>query len=333
MKLVANNIVLKILGLLLLTGAVLKGYELLTTPTANTDIWSNRYFLIFVVEFELSLGIWLLSGLFKRAAWLVTLGCFSLFCCITLYKGLTGAASCGCFGNVHVNPWITLFVIDLPAVLLLMIFRPNLEKHRILNILHWLEPMPKFAVFGIVFLIGLTSVAVSSPVLILNEPETATSTYEVLEPSKWIGKELPILGHIDIANQLKNGNWLAVLYHHDCPDCQKAINQLERLTANFSSNEAFLRIALIEVPPYKVINNDSINKNSPCIIGKLDFTKKWFVTTPVIVLLSNHSVVKVWQENVPIFEELLKYSEKPKESVTFETSLSQNRKGGGFRKG
>ena len=89
MKLSVSNIVLKILGLLLLTGAVLKGHELLTTPMANSDIWSNRYFLIFVVEFELSLGIWLLSGLFKRVAWLVTLGCFSLFCCITLYnKGL-----------------------------------------------------------------------------------------------------------------------------------------------------------------------------------------------------------------------------------------------------
>lgn len=104
MKYHINNIILKLLGLLLLVAAVLKGYELLTVPMANTDIWSNRYFLIFQVEFELALGIWLLSGLFKRAAWLAALGCFSLFCCVALYKGISGAASCGCFGRVHVNP-------------------------------------------------------------------------------------------------------------------------------------------------------------------------------------------------------------------------------------
>jgi hypothetical protein len=42
---------------------------------------------------------------------------------ITLYKAITGAASCGCFGSVQVNPWITLFAIDLPALLALSIFR------------------------------------------------------------------------------------------------------------------------------------------------------------------------------------------------------------------
>ena len=123
MKLSANNIVLKILGLLLLAAAVMKGHELLTTPMANADIWTNRNFMIFQVEFELTLGIWLLSGLFKRVAWLVALGCFTLFCGVTLYKGMTGAASCGCFGNVHIYPWITLFAIDLPAVVLLAIFQ------------------------------------------------------------------------------------------------------------------------------------------------------------------------------------------------------------------
>ncbi len=30
---------------------------------------------------------------------------------------LRGPASCGCFGAVHVDRWITLFAIDLPAVI------------------------------------------------------------------------------------------------------------------------------------------------------------------------------------------------------------------------
>jgi hypothetical protein len=120
-----SNVILKVLGILLLIAAVLKGRQLLTEPVANSDIWSYRPLLILTVELELALAIWLLSGLFKKAAWLGALACFSFFSIITLYKAVTGAASCGCFGSVHVNPWITLFAIDLPAVLALSIFRPK----------------------------------------------------------------------------------------------------------------------------------------------------------------------------------------------------------------
>jgi thiol-disulfide isomerase/thioredoxin len=329
MKLSANNIVLKILGLLLLTGAVLKGHELLTTPMANADIWSNRYFLIFVVEFELALGIWLLSGLFKRAAWLVTLGCFTLFCGVTLYKGLTGAASCGCFGNVHINPWITLFAVDLPAVILLAIFRPKLEKRRFFSIPHWLEPMPRFAVLGVVFLIGLTSVAVSSPLLVLNEPKMVTSAYEVLEPSDWIGKELPILEYIDIGEQLKTGNWLVVLFHHDCPSCAEVIPKIEQMASDLKGNEDFLQFALIEVPPYGAVGPGLINEDNDCVLGKLDLSKEWFVTTPAISLMQDGNVLKSWKKTVPFFKELIntKYSKNDDS-----TKLAKKRERRGFLK-
>ena len=116
--------VLKALGTLLIVAAALKGHQLLTEPLANKDIWSYRPVLILLVECELALGLWLLSGLFPRLAWLTALACFSFFCVVTLYKALTGAASCGCFGAVSVPPWITLLAIDLPAVLALSLFRP-----------------------------------------------------------------------------------------------------------------------------------------------------------------------------------------------------------------
>jgi len=62
-----------------------------------------------------------------------------------------------------------------------------------------------------------------TPILALNEPAVVTSSYEVLEPETWVGKKLPILQHIDIGEKLSRGNWLILLYHHDCPDCAKAI--------------------------------------------------------------------------------------------------------------
>jgi len=302
MKLSANNIVLKMLGLLLLTGAVLKGHELLTTPTANADIWSNRYFMIFQAEFELALGIWLLSGLFKRAAWLATLGCFTLFCGVTLYKALAGFGSCGCFGNVHINPWITLFAIDLLAVVLLVIFRPKLEKQRILRIPHWLEPMPNTQTLGVVFLLGFSAIAFSSPVLILNEPKMVTSAYEVLDPETWVGRELPIIEHIDIGEQLKTGNWLVMLYHHDCPACAEAIPKIEQMAGDLKANEDFLRVALVEVPPYATEDLDMIGQDSSCFLGKLDTSKEWLVETPTTALSLDNKVRSVWKDKILTFD-------------------------------
>lgn len=81
-----NNALLKVLGILLLMAAVLKGWQLLTEPVANSDIWSYRPFLILTVGFELALALWLLSGLFKKAAWLAGLMCFSFFSIITVYE-------------------------------------------------------------------------------------------------------------------------------------------------------------------------------------------------------------------------------------------------------
>jgi thiol-disulfide isomerase/thioredoxin len=289
----ASDIVLKILAIILLIAAVLKGWQLITEPVANNSIWTYRPFLILTVEFELALAIWLLSSLFKKAAWLASLLCFSVFSVITLYKGITGAESCGCFGSIHVNPWITLFAIDLPAVLSLALFRPKGE-----NLLAW-PSIPRFATAAAV---GLLVLGITAPVLAFNEPPTITSSYEVLEPETWVGRKLPILEHIDIGKQLEKGIWLILLYHHDCPDCAAAIPKYEQMARDMAGNEDFLRIALIEVPPY---GQRPINDNSPCKLGRLTDTKEWFVTTPAVALLTNSRITSAWEGKAPDFETIL----------------------------
>lgn len=322
MKFSANNIILKLLGLLLLTGAVLKGYELLTEPAANTDIWSNRYFLIFVVEFELALGIWLLSGLFRKFAWLAVVACFSVFCCVTIYKGIAGYGSCGCFGKIHVNPWITLFAIDMPAVALLAIFRPKqLTVKSIIRPLELLRPWPGLSHLLGVTVIGLAVITISLPVLALNEPAKVTSGYEVLEPETWIGKELPILEHIDIADKLKTGNWLIVLYHHDCPNCAETIPRIEGMAKDFKGNEDFLRFALIEVPPYGH-ENSLIGNDSLCKLGKLDRSKQWLTATPTSVYIQEGNVRKSWEKAIPLLENLVNVRFQ---EITFENKIMSNR--------
>ena len=108
-----------VLGLLLLTAAALKGWQLATEPTAEKGLLTSRWSLIVGVEAEFLLALWLLSGLYRQAAWRAALGCFGIFTCITLYKAMSGEGSCGCFGRVQINPWYTL-VIDLGAIGLLL---------------------------------------------------------------------------------------------------------------------------------------------------------------------------------------------------------------------
>lgn len=332
----ANNILLKALGILLLTAAILKGWQLMNEPVANNNIWSNRWFLIMTVEFELALGIWLVSGLFKKAAWLASIGCFSFFSMVTLYKGITGFASCGCFGSVHVNPWITLFAVDLPAVIALLIFRPQFSQRitllisRILSlplvflsfphirhklqrgsiqplISEFLHPLPSFRYFTAAFIIGILVLGITTPILALNEPAVVTSKYEVLEPSTWVGKELPILEHIDIADTLKKGTWLVLLYHYDCPDCGTAIPMYERMARDLEGNEEFMQIALVEVPPYGryLEHKGPVSENSPCTLGRLAEAKDWFVTTPAVALLKNGQVTSAWEEKAPDLDTFL----------------------------
>lgn len=293
-----SSLILRLLGALLVGAALLKGHELLTLPVANKDLWSYRPFLVFQVEWELGLGLWLLSGLWKRRAWQVSLLCFGLFCGVTLYRALTGAASCGCFGRIQVDPWITLLAIDIPAMLLLWLFpaeksRANLEQGPV--------ECRRYAM-SCVLLIAAT-VGATTAGLVLHKPERVTATFEVLEPQTWVGRPLPIMAHIDKAKQLQQGNWLIMLFHYDCPDCEKALPSFHEIAENFVGNEATLQLALIEIPPY---GYDANTHESACHLGRLDESKTWMVVTPAVLLMAEGVVHHAWEEaTLPTFDTVL----------------------------
>ena len=113
--------------------------------------------------------------------------------------------------------------------------------------------------------------------------------YEVLESNSWLGKELPIIDYIDIGEQLKTCNWLVLFYHYDCPDCINAIAELE----NVVLEDADLNIAIIEVPPY----GSPVKTN--CFYGRLMDVKKWFITTPVLVLMEDGKAMQIWEQELP----------------------------------
>ena len=56
---------------------------------------------------EVILAAWLVLGVRPRAALLVTAGVLAVFMVVGVHRTLTGVASCGCFGDYAMRPWVT----------------------------------------------------------------------------------------------------------------------------------------------------------------------------------------------------------------------------------
>jgi hypothetical protein len=125
-----NKIIMTLAGLLLIVAAGLKFAEMTGTCVPSlrdnpTGFWESYSFFLIQIPLEFALGVWMVCGLFRKAAWVAGTLCYFAFIFVTLGKWVTGAESCGCFGQITVDPKITLFAMDIPVFLLLAIFRPK----------------------------------------------------------------------------------------------------------------------------------------------------------------------------------------------------------------
>lgn len=128
-RLFSATLVLRSLGLLLLVAAGLKAYGLAVDPVSPLGLFSAGWFQVGLIELEVLLGLWLLSGVQPLAAWLVASALFGCFAVFSLYQGLVGQTSCGCFGQLSVSPWHALG-LDVLALVALALGRPERAAFR-----------------------------------------------------------------------------------------------------------------------------------------------------------------------------------------------------------
>ncbi len=286
-------------ALLLLVAAGLKAHQLATEPVLGTGLLESRWFLIGLVEFELFFGLWLLSGLLPRLTRLAALACFSAFACYSLYKALSGSRSCGCFGPVQVNPWHTS-TLDLAIVASLVRWRP--KGGGPLSIV----TIQQRTVRAVSVLVIWLSVGLPAAFWIGSYHETTLSdagevigrgTTVVLQPETWIGKRFPLLPYLEgyserlqpserpLSQRLTEGQWLVVLYYHDCPECQKAIPRFRELVRRSATDSRAPQVALIEIPPYDDQEMMPVLVGPQCTLGRLSDKTEWLVKTPTVSLL------------------------------------------------
>ncbi len=286
-----HNVVRFTVGVILLTAAGLKGYQVAAEPVVGAGILESRWFLAAVVEFELLFGLWLLAGLWPAHTWKAAIVCFSLFAGISLVKGMSGDVSCGCFGRVSVNPWYT-FSLDAVIVVSLVRFPPCAHVYAA-------NKSRRYALLRTA-LTAIIWMAVGVPAAIsMREPHVMNLTDSkevpvgnaimILEPRDWIGKRFPLLKYIDIGDRLMTGGWIVVVVHHDCPECQEVMSRCVSASGGSGSRGSLSRsFAFVEMPPY---GSDPLVPSS-YLVGRLDDEHAWFCNTPQAIRLADGNVVE-----------------------------------------
>jgi len=284
-----------VVAAILLLAAGLKAYQLATVPlppvvqgsvfTPLLELLNDRYFLMFVVVGEIFFALVFIAGIWLQWAWLLSLLGFLAFTLVSLMKGLSGESSCGCFGIVTVNPWITTG-FDLIIVAFLAIFRerldwtfPPLDRKKALAVLVTWLVLAGLALFAILSL-------KQSPHATLGTEFTGPDGRKMilLEPESWIGKEFPLVSRFvqqEGSEILQQGTWSVLLVQPDCQDCKQMIKEWEEKKAK---NVA---IVVISSRP-----NDKMPDTAFPAFW-LDRQNDWFVSTPCIVKLSEGVCVAI----------------------------------------
>jgi hypothetical protein len=248
------DVVRIVIGLILLIAAGLKTHQLFSEPVLETSLLDSRWFLIYIVAFELLFGIWLLSGLASRKSWLLAVMCFSCFFFVSLYKVSSGQASCGCFGAVPIPPWATA-CFDVATVVALLWLAPVRGQFGDLGSNRVFQARAQLGV-------GISTILLAFLAFV----SLATRR----EPAI-----------VDLS-QLSRGEWTVVLVRRGCPACHKTLQQLPEASGSIASEH----IALIEVLPSNEAGAAKASKPYPGWLHEaLVDDDRWFIPTPSVFRL------------------------------------------------
>ncbi len=259
----------------LLVAAGLKAHQLATTPSLGEGILESRWFNIFVVEFELLFGIWLIFGLLPKLTWLASVGLFTIFAGVSFFKAISGESSCGCFGEVTINPWLTA-CFDVGVVGMLWWVRPR----EIISDLSFEKMKEQCSMRDVVLCVGIYILAGGATYgwIAQMRYENLTEVGQVLHgntvqlvPETWRGKKLPLLEYVVGANELTAGEKTVLLSRPGCADCETMKQQrlhdfvleISRKNSLPQSNTYYLthEISWIAETPIVIELSDGVVKN------------------------------------------------------------------------
>lgn len=291
------SMVTRLAGVLLLVAAALKAWQFITSPVpAAPSVLPPRLYPA-LISAELFLGLWLVCGLFPSLARRVAIGAFAVFAAYTAYEGFLGRNSCGCFGKVAVNPWVTLVIDTTVVLLLLFMAKPAalLQTQR--------KSGPAVALLIAVGVAAGAAAAVLHPKPVAIGHGLISDNHGrlvILEPGRWVGHRLPVLndivaqvGNMPLASTLGTGRWVVLMYHASCGECERTIPTYQRAAQKSQESGRPLRMAFVRVASNIDKSASPVRACSGKMVwGILNTSHQWFATTPVAVEMENGKVTK-----------------------------------------
>lgn len=300
----AYGLVSLLIASLLAAAAAFKAYELFFDPASAATSRFPQWLQFLAVEYDFALSAFLLSGLWRRVAHSLALATFAGFAAIAGYLVLSGQPTCACFGNIRVHPGVT-FTIDIVSLSLLLWIVPpaavpsscaHRSEHQLFR--------SRLPALVLSVLVGSASITLPLFAYVTSPPTRhlpgvlGNTTHDgallVLEPEQWIGQPFPLFAYVDLGHLLHAEAWRVLFYHHDCPDCQRAIRRLFLEAAGAdSSMRSSLRTMLVELPPYGPAHQTLTPFDTEVAYARLTDTRKWFVSTPFEIQLRDGTVEAV----------------------------------------
>ncbi|TWT37164.1 hypothetical protein KOR34_21110 [Posidoniimonas corsicana] len=265
-------------GVLLIASALLKATSpwesVLLESAYNVPQWA----ILLAIQAEIALGAALLWGAWPSQTRRAAQATFLVFAAFSAYRAIIGAESCGCFGLIKVNPWWTLG-LDVVVLGALNLGRPETDRRH-----------PRATRLAVVSYAVVGGLCLALAVLVAPSKAHANPLLKdiggmtLLEPEEWVGRPFPLSEFIEPSRQLATGEWVVLLYHHDCPKCQAARPKYEALAAqNAASAGPF--VLLVEIPSY---GTDQAMPNPN--YARLTDRREWFVQAPIEITLRDGAV-------------------------------------------
>jgi hypothetical protein len=97
-------------GIFLLGAAMVKMQALLSNTFVVYSVFQEPRLQVLAVCIEVAMSLWLFSNFSAGYARQAALLLFTVLLALSVKSGVEGQSSCGCFGAIDVNPWITVAI-------------------------------------------------------------------------------------------------------------------------------------------------------------------------------------------------------------------------------
>ncbi|MDO5308643.1 MAG: hypothetical protein Q4G03_04010 [Planctomycetia bacterium] len=276
--------------------------SLKTKQLASQLLWSDnwldsRFLATVAAYFEATFAIWLLFGFLPRITRLASAALFLLFSSISFYKGISGASSCGCFGEVEVNPWVT-FGIDVVLLVLCVVARVPKKPHDSFDTLRQLALPYLLLTSAILVSMTLTIMAgrASSPqnALVDERQNLSSGSAILLDANLWLGRRCPIIRYCPLEKELESGTCLVMLGREDCRVCADKLPEIKEFA--LKRNEPLYKINL---DAKEVFFSSEKHEDEDLTVGYLTPAAEWVGRTPQVFELKDGIVTNIFAFEKP----------------------------------